>query len=225
MIPLRDHNPSGSIPLVTYTLIAINVLVFVFMMGLDERSLESYIAHYALIPRDIIRGIGLTTLITSMFLHGGVGHIVGNMLFLHIFGDNIEDKLGPVKYLGYYLLCGLGASFLQILVDPLSDIPNLGASGAIAGVMGGYLLLFPKHRVDILFSFGLYMQRASVPAYTMLFYWFVAQLFSGVGSLAIPAGGGIAYFAHIGGFIAGYGSLLPFKDKLRDKSTWQFWER
>ena len=124
------------------------------------------------------------------------------MLFLNIFGDNLEDTLGHVKYLIYYLAAGLGASILQIVVDPASRIPNLGASGAIAGLMGGYLILFPKHRVDVLLPVFGWLQEASVPAYTMLFYWFVLQLFSGAGSLG-AAGGGIAYFAHVGGFVTG----------------------
>lgn len=214
MLPLRDHNPSGKFPIITYLTIAVNTLVFLYMFSLPESSLDVFINSYSLIPAEAIKGINLYTLITSMFLHAGLGHILGNMLFLNIFGDNLEDRLGKLKYLLFYISCGLGASFLQIIVDPTSTIPNLGASGAIAGVMGGYLLLFPNHRVDVLFSFGYLMREVTVPAYTMLFYWFIAQLFSGVGELAMSVSGGIAFFAHIGGFLTGYLLLLPFKQKL-----------
>lgn len=205
MIPIRDHNPSGKTPIVTYFLIAINVLIFGYMFMLPENLLMEFINQYAVIPQLIISGKNLFSLITSMFLHGGWGHLIGNMLFLNIFGDNLEDTLGYFKYLLYYLICGLGASFLQILTSPYSTIPNLGASGAIAGVMGGYLILFPHHKVDVLFSFGYTLRKASVPAYFMLFYWFLAQLFYGVGSLAFmdEVMGGVAYFAHIGGFLTG----------------------
>ena len=169
---------------------------------LGERSFDRFIETWAMQPSEIVAGASLVTLITSVFVHGGFLHLAGTMLFLNIFGDNLEDTLGHVKYLIYYLAAGLGASILQIVVDPASRIPNLGASGAIAGLMGGYLILFPKHRVDVLLPVFGWLQEASVPAYTMLFYWFVLQLFSGAGSLG-AAGGGIAYFAHVGGFVTG----------------------
>jgi membrane associated rhomboid family serine protease len=209
MIPIKDHNPSGKFPAVTYSLITINIIVFIFTFLLPETELMQFIDNYALIPSLITSGQSFYTLLTSMFMHGSIAHIFSNMLFLHIFGDNLEDRLGHIKYLVFYLLCGLGASFLQIFVNTGSTIPNLGASGAIAGIMGGYLVLFPRHRVDILFSFGFTFRRATVPAYFMLFYWFIAQLFVGLGSLAYmdQAMGGIAYFAHIGGFLTGW-SLL-----------------
>lgn len=203
MIPLRDHNPASSTPVVTYGLIGLNVLLFVFMLTLPERGVERFINTYALQPFEIIRGVEFKTLFTSMFLHGGFGHIVGNMMFLHIFGDNLEDFLGKIKYFLFYLLCGLGAAFLQILIDPQSTVPMLGASGAIAGLMGGYLVLFPKHKIDILIPFGGFLEQATVPAYTMLFYWIVAQFFSGFGQLIVSSAGGVAYWAHIGGFLMG----------------------
>ena len=184
MIPLRDHNPSGSTPFITYLLMAINILVFGYMFLLPENLLMGFIDQYAIIPGLIVKGQNLFSLISSMFLHGGIGHIIGNMLFLNIFGDNLEDRLGHIKYLLYYFVCGLGASALQILINPASAIPNLGASGAIAGIMGGYLVLFPRQRIDILFAFGWVLRRVTVPAYFMLFYWFIFQLFSGAGSLA-----------------------------------------
>lgn len=220
MIPIRDHHPSGKFPFVNYLLIGINVLVFAFMFLMPEAGMEEFVFRYALIPSLVVQGQNLFTLITSLFLHGGLGHIFGNMLFLNIFGDNLEDRLGHIKYLLFYLFCGLGASFLQILVDPGSQIPNLGASGAIAGIMGGYLVLFPKNRIDILFSYGLFLRETSVPAYFMLFYWFLAQLFSGVGSLALPSDmGGVAFFAHIGGFLTGYMIINCFKNRLRKSGS------
>jgi len=215
MIPLRDHNPSGRMPIITYLLIGLNVLVFLYTLTLPEDLLMKFIDQYAIIPALVSQGQNLFSLISSMFLHGGFGHIIGNMLFLNIFGDNLEDKLGHIKYLLYYLICGLGASALQIIISPNSTIPNLGASGAIAGVMGGYLVLFPRQRIDILFSLGWSLRRTTVPAYFMLFYWFIAQLFSGAGSLVYSdeTMGGVAYFAHVGGFITGWLliKLLPKK--------------
>lgn len=215
MIPLRDHNPSGKVPVVTYTLIALNVLVFLYTFLLPGDLLEEFISAFALTPAVVVQGYGLLTFLTSMFLHGSVGHILGNMLFLNIFGDNLEDRLGHFRYLLYYLACGLGASFLQILVNPHSQVPMLGASGAIAGLMGGYLVLFPQEEIDVLFSFGWTLRQVTVPAYSMLFYWFLAQLLSGVGALGSFDGGGVAYFAHIGGFVTGAALILPFKHQGR----------
>ncbi len=215
MIPIRDHNPSGRFPSINYLIIGINVLVFAFMFLMPENLMENFVLDYALVPSLVTQGQNLKTLLTSLFLHGGLGHIFGNMLFLNIFGDNLEDRLGHIKYLLFYLFCGLGASFLQIAINPGSQIPNLGASGAIAGIMGGYLVLFPKNRIDILFSYGLFLRETSVPAYFMLFYWFLAQLFSGVGSLALPSDmGGVAFFAHVGGFLTGYLTINFFKNRL-----------
>ncbi|HUV46823.1 MAG TPA: rhomboid family intramembrane serine protease [Candidatus Bathyarchaeia archaeon] len=206
MIPIRDHNPSGSFPFINYFLIGINVLVFIYTLTLSEQMLMAFFEKYAIIPALVIKGQHLFSLVSAMFLHGGIGHILGNMLFLNIFGDNLEDRLGHLKYLFFYLICGLAAAVLQIFVDPSSTVPNLGASGAIAGIMGGYLVLFPRNKIDILFSFGWSLRQTTVPAYFMLFYWFVAQLFTGVGSLAYQGEmmGGVAYFAHIGGFLAGW---------------------
>jgi membrane associated rhomboid family serine protease len=219
MIPIRDHHPSGKFPLATYLLIAINSVVFLYMFLLPETQLDNFINSYALIPAQIIQGQTLITLLTSMFLHGSIGHILGNMLFLNIFGDNLEAKLGRLRYLLFYLFCGLAASALQILVGPHSVIPNLGASGAIAGVMGGYLVFFPRNRIDVLFSFGWSLREATVPAYSMLFYWFLAQLLGGVGSLGVQDIGGVAFFAHVGGFISGVGLSVLFNEFLKQKET------
>lgn len=202
MIPLRDHTPSGRIPFITYTLLAANIGVFVAMLFFSESRLDEFVAQYALVPNDIVHGRNLLTLWSAMFLHGGFAHLIGNMLFLNIFGDNLEDRLGHVRYLGFYLLGGLAGSMLQIAVDPSSIIPNLGASGAIAGVMGGYLVLFPRERIDVLWTFG-FIGTSTVPASAMLFYWILFQSVAGLGSLGV-AGGGVAYFAHIGGFAFGY---------------------
>jgi len=154
-----------------------------------------------------------------MFIHAGFGHIFGNLLFLNIFGDNLENYFGHFKFLIFYFAAGLGAAFLQILVNPLSEIPMMGASGAIAGVMGAYLLLFPKNPIDILFSFGLFLHRTVIPAWAMLFYWFFFQLISGVGSLGVEQGSDVAYFAHIGGFLTGIGLTLLLRNKSQSKTA------
>lgn len=207
MIPLRDHNPSGKTPFVTYSLIAASTAVFIYMFFLNDSTLNDFIGRFALVPNDIVHGQNLLTLLTAMFLHGGFMHLLGNMLFLNIFGDNLEDRLGHLRFLAFYLLAGLAGSALQIAVGPTSIIPNLGASGAIAGVMGGYLVLFPRERIDVLWSFG-FFGVSTVPASAMLVYWIIFQFIAGAGSLGIPAstgtGGGVAYFAHIGGFAFGY---------------------
>ena len=205
MIPIRDHTPSGRTPYVTFTLIGANVLVFAYMLTLGG-GLDAFVAEWAVTAADTVRGEHLQTLISSMFLHGGFAHLIGNMLFLHIFGDNLEDKLGHAKYLLYYLTAGVAGSALQIIVNPSSAIPMLGASGAIAGVMGGYLALFPHEKIDVLWSWGFMFERATVPAKMMLLYWIFFQFISGIGSLGIP-GGGVAYMAHLGGFAFGWGAI------------------
>lgn len=201
MLPISDTENPGIFPIATYFLLGLNVLVFILMFTMSEAGLENFIYTYALIPQEIVNGQDIYTLLTSMFLHGGIGHIFGNMLFLHVFGNNLEAAFGRIKYVLFYLVCGLAASALQVFVDPTSTIPNLGASGAIAGLLGGYLVLFPNHRVDVLVS-GSGM-RSTLPAYTMLIYWIVFQFLQGIGSLGAPGTGGVAYFAHIGGFIGG----------------------
>ncbi len=206
MIPIRDHNPSGRTPVITYLLIAVNVGAAVYMLGLSPPGLENFILQYSIIPAKIGQGQNLVSLISSIFLHGGLGHLISNMLFLHIFGDNLEDTLGHIKFLIFYFICGLAAAGLQILLTPFSGIPMLGASGAIAGVMGGYLVLFPRQKIDVLFVFGFFIRTISLPAYFMLFYWFAFQFLFGLTSLAAMTSdmGGIAYFAHVGGFAAGW---------------------
>ncbi|MEM7295695.1 MAG: rhomboid family intramembrane serine protease [Pseudomonadota bacterium] len=209
MLPIRDHNPSERIPIVTYALMATNVVIFVSYVGLfqNERALYAFFADYALIPAAVSEGQRLGGFLTSMFLHGGWMHLLGNMLFLWIFGDNLEDEFGHFGFLIFYLATGVGAGFAHWFADPSSAIPTVGASGAIAGVMGGYLLLFPKARVDILFFFIIIIRIIPVPAWLMLGLWFGIQLFNGVGSDL--SGGGVAYWAHAGGFVLGFLAAIP----------------
>jgi membrane associated rhomboid family serine protease len=222
MFPFRDHNPSGRTPYVTYALIAINIAVFAsyFTLFTDERALAGFFNTWALIPADVSRGSGISGLITSMFLHGGLLHLAGNMLFLWIFGDNIEDEMGHIGYLLFYLAAGIAAGLAQVISEPFSHIPTVGASGAIAGVMGGYLLLFPRARIDILLIFIVFFRVITVPAWVMLGVWFALQLLSGVAT--DTASGGIAYWAHAGGFFVGV--LLTLPVFLRRGGT-AFWRR
>ncbi|RMH48295.1 MAG: rhomboid family intramembrane serine protease [Alphaproteobacteria bacterium] len=210
MFPIRDHNPSRRTPLVTWALIAANILVFLSYWPLfsDERALAAFFNDWALVPAALFYGEGETyRIFTSMFMHGGLMHLAGNMLFLWIFGDNLEDVLGHVGFLLFYLASGVAAALSQALIDPTSTIPMVGASGAIAGVMGGYLLLFPRARVDVLIIFVVFVQVIPLPAWMMLGFWFGMQVLSG--TLAPPDMGGVAYWAHAGGFIAGAVLVLP----------------
>lgn len=209
MLPIRDHNPTGRTAYVTYALIAANILVFLAMLPAygDERMLAKLYYQWGLVPVWVVHGEHLSGLVTSMFLHGGFMHLAGNMLFLWIFGDNMEDELGHVRFVLFYIASGLGAAALQIIADPTSQIPMIGASGAIAGVMGGYLLLFPKARVDVLFIFVVFFRVFPVPAWIMLVVWFGLQVVSGM--LGDASAGGIAYWAHAGGFMVGILWVLP----------------
>lgn len=208
MFPIRDHNPSERTPYVTYALIAINVVVFVLYWPLfsEPARLNQFFGEWALIPAAVSNGAGWSGFLTSMFLHGGLMHLGGNMLFLWIFGDNLEDELGHAPFLGFYLACGFAAGFLQYIADTQSVVPMVGASGAIAGVMGGYMLLFPKARVDVLFIFIVIFKIFPIPAWIMLGLWFGIQLIGGVGSAGQE--GGVAYWAHAGGFIAGVALMV-----------------
>ncbi|MGI3186802.1 rhomboid family intramembrane serine protease [Nioella aestuarii] len=210
MFPIRDHNPSDRTPFITWALIAINVVVFLSYfpgIGGQERLLMAFYMDWALVPAEASQGLELHTIITSMFLHGGWMHIIGNMLFLYIFGDNLEDQLGHLGYLLFYLASGVAAAFAQMAADPSSTVPMVGASGAIAGVMGGYLLLFPRARVDVALIIFVIIKVITVPAWLMLGLWFGLQLVNGAASEA--AGGGVAYWAHAGGFVAGVVLVLP----------------
>lgn len=222
MFPIRDHNPSGRVPYVTYAIIAINIIVFVSYAAVvgNDAQMAFILGNFALVPAELVRGEETYTLITSMFMHAGWMHLAGNMLFLWIFGDNLEDVFGHVGFLIFYLVCGVAADLAHILPDPNSQVPLVGASGAIAGVMGGYLLLFPKAKVDILIIFIVFFRVFSLSAWIVLVIWFGMQLFSG---FSTPSeGGGVAYWAHAGGFLAGVLFALPFFLKRGGPA---FWER
>ncbi len=209
MLPIRDHNPSGKRPYVTWTLIAINVLIYLAMLGIPQNSnaLLRIYSEYALVPNFVTNGFGYSGAVTSMFLHGGFMHLAGNMLFLFIFGDNIEDEMGHGPFLIFYLASGVLAGLAHVATEPTSTIPLVGASGAIAGVMGAYLLMYPRAKVDILIILIIIFRVVSLPAWIVLALWFGLQLFSGVADTG--SGGGVAYWAHAGGFIVGIIFALP----------------
>lgn len=223
MFPIRDHNPSLTTPWVTWALIGVNVAIFLLTLPLmgDTRAAGTLFEIFALVPARVSAGESYAGFLTSMFLHGGFLHIFGNMLFLWIFGDNLEDQFGHLPFLGFYLASGIGAALAQYLADPASPVPMVGASGAIAGVMGGYLLMFPRARVDILVIIVFLVRIVVLPAWLMLGLWFGIQAVSGYLSLGV-AGGGVAYLAHAGGFIAGL--LLTLPVWLRAGGT-RFWDR
>jgi len=201
MIPLRDTQPSHSTPIVTVGIIVVNVLVFLYQVSLDRFSLNHFIVEYGVVPDRL----QYASLVTSMFLHGGWMHLIGNMWFLWIYGDNVEDVLGHFKYLLFYLLAGLAAALLQVWTNGGSRVPMVGASGAIAGVMGAYLIKFPHSRILTLLPVIVFFTTVEIPAVFILLYWFAIQFFSGVGSIGYSnmSQGGVAWFAHIGGFVAG----------------------
>ena len=205
MFPIRDHNPSSRTPFVTYALMAVNVAVFLSYWPLFENpaALNAFFFRWALVPA-VSEPVSF---VTSMFLHGGLMHLAGNMLFLWIFGDNLEDEFGHLRYLAFYLAGGIGAGMAQVVSAPMSAVPMVGASGAIAAVMGGYLLLFPRARVDVLIILVIIFRIVPVPAWLMLGLWFGLQVFSGASVAA--ATGGVAYWAHAGGFLVGVVLTLP----------------
>ncbi|SEO74688.1 Membrane associated serine protease, rhomboid family [Salinihabitans flavidus] len=209
MFPIRDHNPSSGTPYVTYALIVLNVVIFASYWPLfaEPYRLTVFFGDWALIPAAVSEGQRMHGFVTSLFLHGGLMHLGGNMLFLWIFGDNLEDDMGHTGFALFYLAAGLGAGLAQVLANPGSAIPTVGASGAIAGVMGGYLLLYPRARVDVLLIFIIFFKVIPVPAWLMLGVWFALQLFSGVS--VDTASGGVAYWAHAGGFVIGLALTLP----------------
>jgi membrane associated rhomboid family serine protease len=212
MIPLRDTLPSGVRPFVTGWLIAVNVMVFFYQLFLPEMELNHFIGEYGFVPARL----EVADLFTSMFLHGGWMHLIGNMWFLWVFGDNIEDILGHGKFLLFYVLCGLGAAALQIAVMPDARVPNIGASGAISGVMGAYLLKFPQARITTLMTLIIFFFTVDLPAWVVLAYWFVVQFFSGFGSIGSSHvnEGGVAWFAHIGGFVVGMALIFLMKPRI-----------
>jgi membrane associated rhomboid family serine protease len=203
MFPLRDDQPLQSVSITTISIIALNVLVFLYEIQLEDYSLNAFIAHWGLTAT--IHGFHLSNILTSMFVHGGWMHIIGNMLFLWCFGRSLEDAMGSSKFLIFYLLCGVAAAFTQSFLTWGSRAPMVGASGAIAGVMGAYLLKFPRARIMTLVFVFVFITRVEIPAVLILGYWFIVQFFSGVGSFGYShiSQGGTAFFAHIGGFLAG----------------------
>jgi membrane associated rhomboid family serine protease len=230
LFPLRDENPTELFPFLTLALIAINVAVWILVQGagLDGAMLEQSVCAWGAIPGEVTgrmealpRGVqgltcepgGLTwgALFTSMFLHGGWFHLIGNMWFLWIFGNNVEDSMGHVRFLVFYLLTGLAAAGAHIYTDAGSPVPIVGASGAISGIMGAYLALYPRVRVHTLFIIVIIIRVIPIPAWVMLGYWFVIQLLSGTSTAG--GGGGIAFWAHVGGFVAGLLLVKPFENR------------
>ena len=216
MIPLRDSQPSRTFPAVTVWLIVLNVVVFLFEWSLEPFSLNHFVSTYGIVPANF----GLYSLVTSMFLHGGWMHLIGNMWFLWIYGDNIEDILGRGRFVAFYVGCGVVAGLVHLFFNAESRIPTVGASGAIAGVMGAYMVMYPHARITTLLPIIIFFTTVEVPAWLILVYWFVLQIFSGVGELAATTGvqqGGVAWFAHIGGFLAGalLIKLVPTRDRYR----------
>lgn len=199
--PYKDDNPRVLIPFVTYFIIGLNVLVFIYQYFIIQGAQlsENFMYTYALIPANP----SILTIFSSMFMHGGFTHIIFNMWFLWIFGDNIESVLGHKKYLLFYFLCGIGAGLSQIQIDPESTIPMVGASGAIAGVLGAYLFRFPRATVHVLVILIVFITFIRVPAMIVIGFWFLSNLTAGIGTLGIEQTGGTAWFAHIGGFISG----------------------
>jgi membrane associated rhomboid family serine protease len=217
MIPLRDIIPSRTTPVVTIALIAINVLVFLYELSLG-RAVDAFTLYWGLVPA----AFSWVTVLTSMFLHGGLLHVAGNMLYLWIFGDNVEDRMGHGRFLVFYLLCGVAAALAQTITAPDSVIPMVGASGAIAGVMGAYFVLYPKSRIVTLIPI-FFLQVIEVPAILFLGIWFLMQFLSGLGSIVSVASGstgGVAFWAHVAGFVAGISGVVVFRRPERQRVEW-----
>jgi membrane associated rhomboid family serine protease len=217
MFPIRDHNPSSSKPYVTWAIILANAVMYLLTLPMSDQYGALW-ANLALYPDAVTHGVYLHGLVTHMFLHAGLMHLAGNMLFLWVFGDNLEDQMGHRGFALFYLLSGLAAAIAQIAADPGSDVPMVGASGAIAGVMGGYLLLYPKARVDVLFIFLIFFKIFPIRAWIVLGVWFGLQVINVTG----PADESVAYWAHAGGFLAGFMLTLPVWRRLGGP---QFWAR
>ena len=227
MFPLRDDNPTRRIAIVTAGLLAANILVFIYQVSLQAGGLpgagagQAFIEEFGLVPCRLSGACPsgadlpspILTIFSSMFMHGGLFHIGGNMLYLWIFGNNVEDTLGHARYLIFYLGCGAAAALAQTAIGPASPVPMVGASGAVSGVLGAYLLLFPHARVTTLIVLGFFFRLAQVPAVVVLGLWIVIQVVTGM--LTLGATGGVAFFAHIGGFVAGIGLLFALRPRAR----------
>lgn len=220
MIPIRDDNPTRRVPWVTVALIALNIAIFAYELTLEPPALEAFLIRWAFIPArflaDPLAPSQIVTLFSAMFMHAGWVHVGGNLLYLWIFGNNVEDRFGPLGFTAFYLASGVVAALAQLAAAPDAIIPTLGASGAIAGVLGAYLLLFPGAAVVTIIPIFVFIEVARVPAYLVIGFWFVLQLGSGLASLGAEAtAGGVAWFAHIGGFCAGL--LLALPEALRSR--------
>ena len=223
MIPFKDDNPTGSVPFVTLTIIALNISFFILELP-SPRDTQYLVYAYGAIPKDILSFSSdqpipaVFTLFTSMFMHGGLLHIGGNMLYFWIFGNNIEDRLGHLRFIFFYLFCGIFAAYAHALSSPNSEVPMIGASGAISGVLGAYVLLFPTARVHAIVFLGFFIQVIRIPALIVIGFWAIIQFVSGLITQGILHQGGTAWFAHVGGFLAG---LLTIKLWLpRRNQTW-----
>lgn len=231
LFPFRDDNPTRITPIVTMALIAMNVLVFLYQFTLPEGAHQRFIYSFGMIPAVLLGGAQLppelaavpswATVFSSMFMHGGIMHIVGNMLFLWVFGNNVEDAMGHVRFIVFYLVCGVAAALTQGFSDTSSEIPMIGASGAVSGVLGAYLVLHPRAHVHSLLFLGIFLRVITLPALAVLGIWFALQLFSA--AMGPSGGGGVAFLAHIGGFIAGAALVLLFRN--RRAVQWQEHER
>lgn len=220
MIPLHDDNPTDNTPVVTFLFIAACVLVFLYQVSLPQDMGQMFVYQFGAVPAVVFGSATLPpevqavpasmSLVTSMFLHGGWMHLIGNMLYLWIFGNNIEDVMGHTRFIIFYVLCGILAALAHAAIDPSSEIPMIGASGAISGVLGAYLLLFPRAQVLVLIPLGFFSRIMYIPAGFVLGLWFLMQVFSGGLSLG-SKGGGVAFFAHVGGFLAGMALIGLFK--------------
>jgi membrane associated rhomboid family serine protease len=221
MIPLRSTERVYSRATITLVLIALNVLVFLYENMLPSWALDIFIARYGIVPDRL----HISSLLTSMFLHGGWLHLIGNMWFLWIFGRNIEDLIGHSRFLAFYILCGLAAAVVHVFFNPFSRVPTVGASGAIAGVMGAYLIKFPRARITTLVPIFIFLTTVELPAVFLLLYWFAIQFVSGVGSIGYSqvSSGGVAWFAHVGGFLAGMLLVRIFPERQRWISGWGEW--
>jgi len=220
MFPVSDVIPSRTTPFVTIGLIALNALAFLIELSLDQRALQELVQTFGIVPA----AFTWPAVVTSMFLHGGWLHVLGNMLYLWIFGDNVEDRLGHARYLMFYLFCGAVAALGQTAINPHSLVPMIGASGAVAGVMGAYFVLYPHSRVLTAVFIVFFLDLIEIPAIFFLGIWFLMQFFSGVGSLgAEAADGGVAFWAHVAGFAAGaaLGGLWRFAEHSR-RHRWEY---
>jgi len=218
MIPLRDIIPSRTTPYITVTIIILNTLAWFYELSVPNDVLPAFLQVYGVVPA----AFHASTLVTSMFLHGSWMHVIGNMWYLWIFGYNVEDRLGHGRFIVFYLLCGIVAAFGQILIDPTSTLPTIGASGAIAGVMGAYFVLYPQSRVLTLIPLIIFWEVIELPAIILLGFWFLMQLFS-AGAIAVTAstgGGGVAFMAHVAGFITGIVAVFVLRQRQRTEQYW-----